>query len=267
MISVCETVAKEFRLKNLTDVRVTLVVDRAEVTLDLIELMFREQYVTRSDMYRLRRRLLGACLHANKKIEHYGMRTMTGEMWHAGVRVTCGYVDESTRIVFRSNSVSIFMFVQLSAEMWQFDPAGDLYFEKLVNGFLPRLLERWSADRTSHYVSVVALSRWYYTDKDEFDAFPAAFKARTAVDAKGRRFMDFYRLLVQNEHYENWSHLVSQLRSVFYGYTQSIEQFHRRQLNTDAPPKMVNSVAADGSFLEVLNISMNAFNLQAFDRR
>lgn len=38
--------------------------------------------------------------------------------------------------------MQVFIFVQLSREMWEFDANGDLYFEKLVNGFIPKLLAK-----------------------------------------------------------------------------------------------------------------------------
>jgi hypothetical protein len=34
----------------------------------------------------------------------------------------------------------------MSSEMWEFDPQGDLYFEKCVDGFLPELFARLVLD-------------------------------------------------------------------------------------------------------------------------
>ena len=38
----------------------------------------------------------------------------------------------------------MFVFLQMSKEMWEFDVNGDLYFEKAVDGFLAELFSRWS---------------------------------------------------------------------------------------------------------------------------
>lgn len=87
-------------------------------------------------------------------------RCQVEEMWSKGDRVTCGVIDEDTRLVFRSSSAMAYIFIQvcffmkskksvsnkflqMSNEMWEFDCQGDLYFEKLSHGFLPDLFKRW----------------------------------------------------------------------------------------------------------------------------
>jgi Vacuolar membrane-associated protein Iml1 len=37
----------------------------------------------------------------------------------------------------------VYLFVQMSSEMWDFDIHGDLYFEKAINGFLTDLMQKW----------------------------------------------------------------------------------------------------------------------------
>lgn len=37
----------------------------------------------------------------------------------------------------------VYVFLQMSSEMWEFDIYGDLYFEKAVNGFLAQLFTKW----------------------------------------------------------------------------------------------------------------------------
>jgi len=61
------------------------------------------------------------------------------EMWGQGERVACGVITEDTKIVFRSSTSQVYLFLQMSSEMWDFDIYGDLYFEKAVNGFLSEL--------------------------------------------------------------------------------------------------------------------------------
>ncbi|KAF7239840.1 GATOR complex protein DEPDC5 [Varanus komodoensis] len=66
-----------------------------------------------------------------------------GELWVKSEKVTCGYISEDTRVVFRSTSAMVYIFIQMSCEMWDFDIYGDLYFEKAVNGFLADLFTKW----------------------------------------------------------------------------------------------------------------------------
>jgi len=37
----------------------------------------------------------------------------------------------------------VYLFIQMSSEMWEYDIYGDLYFEKAVNGFLAELFAKW----------------------------------------------------------------------------------------------------------------------------
>lgn len=65
------------------------------------------------------------------------------ELWSRGERVACGAVTEDTRVTFRSSTAQVNIFIQMSAEMWEFDNYGDLYFEKAVGGFLVDLFSQW----------------------------------------------------------------------------------------------------------------------------
>lgn len=47
------------------------------------------------------------------------------------------------QVVFRSSTSMVYLFIQMSSEMWDFDIHGDLYFEKAVNGFLADLFQKW----------------------------------------------------------------------------------------------------------------------------
>jgi len=48
-----------------------------------------------------------------------------------------------SKVVFRSLTSMVYLFIQMSSEMWDFDIHGDLYFEKAVNGFLADLFQKW----------------------------------------------------------------------------------------------------------------------------
>lgn len=48
--------------------------------------------------------------------------------------MACGLVTPDTKVVFRSPTAMIYLFIQMSSEMWDFDTDGTLLFEKAVNG-------------------------------------------------------------------------------------------------------------------------------------
>lgn len=65
----------------------------------------------------------------------------------------------------------------------------------------------------------------------------------------------FFRVPVQNERYDDWSHILVQLRRIFQDYLNVVLKYHARPNQTI--PAATNSTAAQGNFLEVLNMSLN----------
>ncbi|VDL73261.1 unnamed protein product [Nippostrongylus brasiliensis] len=103
-----------------------------EVTLDNIQLTFKELYMSRADMWRYRSRLINTCAYLDKQLRHFNISTKISDMWQKGNVVRSGFVSSDTRVVFRSSSSSVLIYIQMSSEMWQLDPQGDLYFEKMI---------------------------------------------------------------------------------------------------------------------------------------
>jgi len=83
------------------------------------------------------------------------------------------------------------------------------------------------------------------------------------MDYKGRYYEDFYRVAVQNERNDDWSTILVQLRRLFTSYQNTVLRYHDRLGSTVTA---TNSTAAQGNFLEVLNISLNVFEKHYLDR-
>uniref|UniRef100_A0A182NJK6 DEP domain-containing protein n=1 Tax=Anopheles dirus TaxID=7168 RepID=A0A182NJK6_9DIPT len=267
-ISVEVNVATTFNLKAYNDVYMR-VVDPADVALDSVEITFKDQYIGRSEMWRLKTRLTNTCVYLNKKIESCEgcIRCQVYEMWSQGERVACGVINEDTKVVFRSNTSMVYLFVQMSSEMWDFDIYGDLYFEKAVNGFLADLYKKWQKLGSNHEVTIVLFSRTFYAAKS-LDEFPPHMRECLQIDYRGRFYEDFYRVAIQNERCDDWSTTLVQLRRLFTGYRDVVLKYHERAdlpTGTRIPPA-TNSTAAQGNFLEVLNISLNVFEKHFLDR-
>ncbi|XP_034840644.1 GATOR complex protein Iml1 isoform X4 [Maniola hyperantus] len=263
-ISVEQSIATTFQLRTFADVYVNIV-NVADVALDSVELTFKDQYLGRSEMWRLKNHLVSTCVYLNKKIEYCGgaIRCQVYEMWSQGDRVACGVITEDTKIVFRSSTSMVYLFIQMSSEMWDFDIHGDLYFEKAVNGFLADLFAKWRKNGSNHEVTIVLFSRTFYKAKT-LEEFPQHMKECLQKDYRGRFYEDFYRVAVQNERYEDWSNVLLQLRRLFTDYQKIVLQYHERP-NMEIPTA-INSTAAQGNFLEVLNMSLNVFEKHYLDR-
>uniref|UniRef100_A0A8C1SYC6 DEP domain containing 5, GATOR1 subcomplex subunit n=1 Tax=Cyprinus carpio TaxID=7962 RepID=A0A8C1SYC6_CYPCA len=215
-ISVDQTVTQAFKLRAYQDVIINIV-DPKDVTLDLVELTFKDQYIGRGDMWRLKKSLVSTCAYVTQKVEFAGIRAQASELWVKGEKVTCGYISEDTRVVFRSTSAMVYIFIQMSCEMWDFDIYGDLYFEKAVNGFLSDLFAKWKEKNCSHEVTVVLFSRTFYSAKS-MEEFPDIQRASVRQDHEGRYYEDFYRVVDQNERRDEWMSLLITIKKLFIQY-------------------------------------------------
>lgn len=158
------------------------------------------------------------------------------------------------QIIFRSSTSMVYLFIQMSSEMWDFDIHGDLYFEKAVNGFLADLFQKWKKNGSNHEVTIVLFSRTFY-NATSLEEFPNHMRECLQHDYRGRFYEDFYRVAVQNERFEDWSNVLVQLRKLFTDYQKIVLEYHQKpDINM---PRAINSTAAQGNFLEVLNMSLN----------
>ncbi|XP_052592226.1 GATOR complex protein DEPDC5 isoform X13 [Peromyscus californicus insignis] len=233
---------------------------RKDVTLDLVELTFKDQYIGRGDMWRLKKSLVSTCAYITQKVEFAGIRAQAGELWVKNEKVMCGYISEETRVVFRSTSAMVYIFIQMSCEMWDFDIYGDLYFEKAVNGFLADLFTKWKEKNCSHEVTVVLFSRTFY-DAKSIDEFPEINRASIQQDHKGRFYEDFYKVVAQNERREEWTSLLVTIKKLFIQYPVLV-----RLEQAGGFPQGDNSTSAQGNYLEAINLSFNVFDKHYINR-
>ncbi|XP_058014081.1 GATOR complex protein DEPDC5 isoform X6 [Ahaetulla prasina] len=230
-ISVDQTVAQVFRLRPYQDVHVNIVDPK-----------------------------VGTCAYITQKVEYAGIRAQAGELWVKSEKVTCGYISEDTRVVFRSTSAMVYIFIQMSCEMWDFDIYGDLYFEKAVNGFLADLFTKWKEKNCSHEVTVVLFSRTFYNAKS-LNEFPELHRCSVQQDHEGRFYEDFYKVVVQNERREEWTSLLVTIKKLFIQYPVLV----RLEKAENFPPGY-NSTSAQGNYLEAINLSFNVFDKHYINR-
>ncbi|XP_063664283.1 GATOR1 complex protein DEPDC5 isoform X20 [Pan troglodytes] len=211
-------------------------------------------------MWRLKKSLVSTCAYITQKVEFAGIRAQAGELWVKNEKVMCGYISEDTRVVFRSTSAMVYIFIQMSCEMWDFDIYGDLYFEKAVNGFLADLFTKWKEKNCSHEVTVVLFSRTFY-DAKSVDEFPEINRASIRQDHKGRFYEDFYKVVVQNERREEWTSLLVTIKKLFIQYPVLV-----RLEQAEGFPQGDNSTSAQGNYLEAINLSFNVFDKHYINR-
>ncbi|KAF9918615.1 vacuolar membrane-associated protein iml1 [Lobosporangium transversale] len=274
-VSIATNIAKAFGLLPRQDVIVQRV-EPAQYAAKYVELTFRDQYVGRSDMWRLRTSLVGSCVYETKKILFLGcIRAQVKEIYVGNQSVASGYITSETRIIFRSESAKYFIFIQMSREMWEFDEDGEIFFEKVIFGFLPNLFARWRGKRdgkselesaTNHVVSIVLFSRVFYQEEEEarfrIDGYPGGQSALQRGD-DGRYFQDFYRVVVDWEARTDWTTAIIPLKEEIMKYQRDILLRSSGQYHILSGE---NSFAFEGNVLESINLALNSLDKHYVDR-
>lgn len=279
--SVAKGVAAVLGFASRMAVEVHLVEDhvgREMAALSSVVLLFKGQYIGRADMYHVKRSLVGECIQRSKQVLYGSISAEVQALHRDGESRTSGLVTEDTRFVFRSRSGKIFIFVQLSKEMWEFADDSNIYFELAANHFLKELFQRWKEYHTNHSVTIIFFSRCFYPPlvADPFGG-PAANlglpSSTMHVDSKGRQYRDFFKIILDNETKKDWLPVLSLLKKEFRNYPEHIgwcspEQTPHSELpeQSKQPALAVNSSASEGNMLEAINLALNEFDKHYIDR-
>ncbi|KAI8141757.1 hypothetical protein BJV82DRAFT_670275 [Fennellomyces sp. T-0311] len=255
-ISISRDIADRLNLRHRIEVQVELI-DPSEAALDHVEISFKEQYLGRSDMWRLQQSLNGTCVYAEKKILFAGVIKATIRRQFTNDReMLSGYINENTRMIFRSSSAKYFVFIQLSREMWEFDEDGELYFEKVVNNFLPELFKRWKEEGTNHVVSIVLFTRVFYDADEPLDDL--------VCQADGHYYKDFYKVIADWESTDDWMSVIAPLKEEQLKFQKNV--LMRKNKDGQSVVSGRISVAYDGNVLEAVNLALNPFDNHYVDR-
>ncbi|KAE9308466.1 hypothetical protein PF008_g20961 [Phytophthora fragariae] len=243
-VSVAREIAAQFGLEAFRGVTVRRV-DQRDVCVDFVELSFKDQFLSRADVWRLKVTMLGQCVYVGRTVECLGIRSQVDAVLADHTQLQCGVIGDATKIVVRSRSSRLFWLVQMSTEMWEFAPDGEIYYEKLLGRLLRVLVDKWSESSVGHSVTIIAFSRSFY----DADQFPTGFDPRRApfsdprrqgfgpgcgapginmadgygptihVDpVSGRYYEDFYKVVVMNFTGPDWSRLLLLLKKEFANY-------------------------------------------------
>lgn len=249
-VSVLKDIAAQFGLEPFVPVTVQRVEPR-DVTVDFIELTFKDQFLSRADIWRFKVAMLGKCVYVGKHVACLGVRSQVEGLLANNQDHACGVIGAETKMIVRSRSSRLFWLVQMSAEMWEFAPDGELYYEKLLDRLLRVMISKWHESSVSHSVTIIAFSRSFY-DKQQFpdDYDPrvppfseptrqssgAAEHARSFSSTSpatgrgptiqvdpltGRYYEDFYKVLVMNYTGPDWDHLLGVLKREFTNYHET----------------------------------------------
>tara|TARA_R110002003_G_scaffold96_34_gene7719 strand:- start:17697 stop:18068 length:372 start_codon:yes stop_codon:yes gene_type:complete len=101
-----------------------------------VELVFRDEYLARADMWRMAiSELSKRTVYKGQKLLFMGtIKATIKHIYIHGQSVHSGYFSSRTKPVFRSESARYVLFIQMSKEMWDFDAegAGEIMFRSWV---------------------------------------------------------------------------------------------------------------------------------------
>lgn len=252
-----------------------------------VELSFKDQYLSRSDMWRL---VVGEMsertVYKGQMVLFLGsIKAQVTTVYVEGRKVQSAFFGRNTRPIFRSESARYVLFIQMAREMWDFDSdgSGEIMFNKVVNGFLPALFKKWAALKVKHLVSIVLFARVEYDLGLSTELAGATMHNDyyTGVQPSGERrpYKDFYRVVVSDMASGEWTTILTQLKKEFNFFRRDISEHHQVAMSSfstaedvsekDTPTnriKPVSSRAIYGNVLEAINMASTLFAHDYIDR-
>lgn len=254
---------------------------RARHTLTHAELYFKDQYIGRADMWRLCESMVDACVYVGQTVTlAVGIRAQIGRLFIHEHSVMSGYVAPSTLPIFRTESARCSVFVQMSREMWEFDESGEIYYEKVLYGFLPDLIRKWESIGTSHAVSIVLFTRVLY-DESEREHLASLPVQHTS---SGQLYVDYYKVLLELDSSPHWPSAMRRLKEEFFRFQHDILLQPRWTSSRLGSPRQDRESVGDGeavggrvllgrfaqahegNVLEAVNLLLNSADKHYIDR-
>ncbi|KAJ3761129.1 hypothetical protein EV360DRAFT_93195 [Lentinula raphanica] len=270
-ISVSQPIAEAFSVRNNSEVIVTKV-DKHKYAAEFVELSFQDQYLGRNDMWRMGKHLVNQCIYTEQEISFIGsIAAKIKDIYIGGQKVPAALVTPQTKIIYRSLSAKVTIFIQVCRELWEFAGDGERYNEKVVHSFLPALFAKWKEAGTNHTVTIVLISRVYY-DANEIEYAAGPLRR----DERGNWYKDFYKVITDLEVIQDWKPTLVSLKNSFWDFQRDIlltHHYHRASLDASAGGRVEQvrlvgrlSYAHDGPILEALNLNLYPSETHYIDR-
>ncbi|KAF9873195.1 vacuolar membrane-associated protein iml-1 [Colletotrichum karsti] len=285
-IYVVKHIADAFGMKKGTQVLLTPVdADSPATAASHVELSFKDQYLSRSDMWRLAiGELTERTVYKGQSILFMGtIKAQVTAVFVDGRKTHSAFFTRDTRPIFRSESARYVLFIQMAREMWDFDSegSGEILFNKVVNGFLPALFKKWAKLKAKHLVSIVLFARVEYDtglSTELAGTVHGDYYTGTQISGEKRPYKDFYRVVVSEMASGEWTTILYQLKREFNFFRRDISLHHQKAGSAFVPlaeegrgvasnrVKAESSLAMYGNFLEAINLASSQFSHDYVDR-
>ncbi|KAG2388193.1 hypothetical protein C9374_001043 [Naegleria lovaniensis] len=276
-LSISKNIADIFEFQPRREVYLR-VIPKESAMLDYVVFSLRDHFLSRSDMWRFGLYLNDTSVYESKTLTwHGGIRVQVKELMKESVgKVSAGLIVYGhTKITYRSKSAVIYWLFQMSREMWEYDEYGNLNFERVINGFIKTVFDRWREIGVNHSLSIVLFSRHYLTEDDQNNSFSenreedmASLGNKTSIfhsilgSKDGRKYVDFYKVVDWSETQRTRSQFIRvRLKTEFLKFQSYIQSVCERE-----KVSLTNSSAADGNFMEAINLVLNSFDKYYLNR-
>ena len=224
--------------------------DKTNDQCELVEIMARDCFVNRGDMWLIRNKIQDTTIHLNEKLQFMDtLRLSITGIYKDGKKIFSGYIGEDTKVIIRSESARFFFIVQITEEMWNFQEDGEVLFQKVVNSFFPKILKKWMKIGTNHNISIVFTTSVDITtandgsDEDINEKIPG-YKS---VNNK-----DYYRIVVDEVNIAHWKDIMDTLRKEFVEFKKELLNIKSEDGTYHIQGKLSSSVKTN--ILESINM-------------
>ncbi|KAL4927001.1 GTPase-activating protein IML1 [Aspergillus undulatus] len=275
-VSVTGSVANIFGFKNRDTVYISIV-ERAQCAASHVDISFRDQFLVRSDMWRLvMSELAGKIVYKGQKIVFMGhIKATVKNIFIRGKKVLSGFFSPQTIPVFRSEAAKYVLFIQMSREMWDFDSegTGDILFSRVINGFLPELFKRWANADARHLVTIVLFTRVEYDASTS--GLSSSLNSENLRNTCGPNHVptrDFYRVVVNDMASGHWTTILDELKKDFRTFLRDVSILKTPEdpvtgANTaNATIGGRPSTALRGNILEAVHLASSHLSFDHIDR-
>ncbi len=252
-----------------------------------VELCFKDQYLSRADMWRMAvGELAERTVFKGQMVLFLGtVKAQVTAVYVDGRKVQSAFFGRDTKPIFRSESARYVLFIQMAREMWDFDPdgSGEIMFHKVVNGFLPALFKKWAAMKVKHLVTIVLFSRVEYDTGISAELACATvhddYYTGVQTSEDRRPYKDFYRVVVSDMGSGEWTKILHQLKREFNFFRKDISTYHQKAMQPFATADdaggrevLLNRIKAEasraihGNFLEAINMASSLYAHDYIDR-
>lgn len=242
--------ALDLKPRSQVSVRVR---SKESVQADTIEIYVKDIHLSRGDMWNISSLLVDKCIHKNEKLSFINgsIRLNVEKIYKNGKKYFSSYTGKDTKIVFRSDSARLIVFIQISSEMWHFEESGQQMFHKLVNSFFPKAFQKWKDLGTHHLITIIFFSSVDLEGE----------KIRYSEGETPPNKMDYYRVVVDQVHILLWNEIMATLRLEFANFKRDIYLHKNKNRDKDHPQEYLieGSIlpSAKGSILEAINLGMS----------